>query len=89
LETRLKWRRTQPITLLELRAYTLQPPLPLPRSEELFGCFSWVGLPGLGGADVAAAAARKVPALADDAFVEKQQLLRDLLAGLDASVLEL
>jgi hypothetical protein len=90
LDTRLKWRRAQPLTLLELRAYRLDPPLQLPSSEELFGCFSWVGLaPGLAPEAVAAAVARRAPALDDAAFAERQALLRERLAALEAEPLAL
>jgi hypothetical protein len=41
LSSRLKWRPTQPITVLELRAYILPEPLVLDITPELFGCFSW------------------------------------------------
>jgi hypothetical protein len=88
LETRLKWRKSQPITLLELRAYRLEPPLALPRSDELFGCFSWVGLPGLPADATAGALAGKVPALGDAAFAGKQALLRERLGRLDVAPLE-
>ncbi|GBF95180.1 hypothetical protein Rsub_07893 [Raphidocelis subcapitata] len=88
-DTRLKWRRAQPLTLLELRAYRLEPPLQLPRCEELFGCFSWVGTPGLAPEAVAAAVARRVPALGDAAFAERQALLRERLASLEAEPLAL
>lgn len=40
-ETRLKWRKSQPITVLELRVWRLAAPLQLPLRDELFGCFSW------------------------------------------------
>lgn len=90
LESRLKWRQQQPITLLELRAYRLEPPLPLPRSDDLFGCFSFVPLPALAGGDVAAALGRKVPALGDGEFAARQALLRERLAQLaDAAPLEI
>jgi hypothetical protein len=90
LETRLKWRKSQPITLLELRAYRLDPPLTLPRRDDLFGCFSWVGLPAdVAASDVAAALASRVPALGADAFAERQALLRERLRGLDVQPLEL
>jgi hypothetical protein len=88
LEARLKWRRSQPITLLELRAYELRPPVMLPSSEDVFGCFSWVGLPGVPEAEVEGALAARVPALGDAAFAEKQRLLRERLKGLAAEPLE-
>jgi len=90
LEARLKWRKAQPITLLELRTYRLSPPLQLPRSDELFGCFSWVGLPGLDAGSVEAALQGKVPAIDDEAWEGKQRLLRERLGQLaDVQPLEL
>ena len=44
LENRLRWRERQPITVLELRARRLAPPLVLPPQEHFWGCFSWVDL---------------------------------------------
>ncbi|KAI8463142.1 MAG: hypothetical protein J3K34DRAFT_445044 [Monoraphidium minutum] len=89
LDARLKWRQQQPLTLLELRVYAVSPPLLLPTSEELFGCFSWVGLPGVAAADIDAALARRAPAMGDAEFAERQELLRARLAGLDVQVLQL
>lgn len=88
VDTRLKWRKSQPITVLELRAYTLPRPLQLPTREELWGCFSWVDLaedlpPGgeiLQGA---------VPALSDADFAARQAHLRQQLAGLQVEQLQL
>ena len=43
LEARLRWRPTQPLTILELRAYKLSgPPVVVAAKEEFWGCFSWV-----------------------------------------------
>lgn len=83
LDARLKWRASQPLTLLELRAFRLEPPLALPRDDALFGCFSFVEMPGLAAADVEAALARKVAALDDATFAARQALLRERLAGLE------
>ena len=47
LETRLKWRRNTPLTFMEVRCYKLPEPYLLPVSEELWGCFSWLGVPGV------------------------------------------
>ena len=41
IETRLKWRKTQPLTVMELRVWRLAKPLQLAMKEEYFGCFSW------------------------------------------------
>ena len=45
LPHRLRWRRQQPITVLELRCRCLAPPLTAANSPDLWGCFSWVTLP--------------------------------------------
>ena len=41
LDNRLKWRRGQALTVLELRAYRLSKPLVVVPLPEHFGCFSW------------------------------------------------
>ena len=41
LEARLKWRKVQPLTVLELRAFRLQQPLAVRPEPSYFGCFSW------------------------------------------------
>lgn len=90
LDQRLKWRPTQPVTLLELRCYRLRQPLILPSREEYWGCFSWVDLDQQGGqvAGVAALLAGQEAggleaALDDAAFGQRQALLRERLEGLD------
>jgi hypothetical protein len=96
LETRLKWRAKEPLTLLELRCYRLQQPLLLPvkQREQYFGCFSWVQLEA---ADVVpVGAAEKGPnvweleaALTDDEFVQRQGVLRAGLQQLQVEQLEI
>ena len=39
---RMRWRKQQPITILELRCERLAEPLLLPQSDHFYGCFSWV-----------------------------------------------
>ena len=41
LEARLKWRKGQPLTVLELRAFRLQRPVAVRPEPSYFGCFSW------------------------------------------------
>ena len=41
LDNRLKWRRGQALTVLELRAYRLSKPLVVVPQPGHFGCFSW------------------------------------------------
>jgi hypothetical protein len=89
LDTRLKWRAKEPLTLLELRCYRLQRPLLLPvkQREGYFGCFSWVQLedadvlpPGDSSWEVEAA-------LSDGDFAAKQAVLRAGLQRLQAEEL--
>lgn len=84
-ENRLRWRATQPITVLELRALRLPQPLELAPRDDLWGCFSWLDL-GPSNAEqqrqLAAAAASTVPALGGEAFAERQALCRQQLAQL-------
>eukprot|EP00775_Hariotina_reticulata_P010057 gene10057-biopygen12023 len=71
LDTRLKWRAKEPLTLLELRCFQLQQPLVIPTRPEYFGCFSWVTLlpedaEGLSEASSLAAPASTAAAVAGD-----------------------
>ncbi|KAK9820331.1 hypothetical protein WJX72_009055 [[Myrmecia] bisecta] len=81
LDTRLRWRPKQPVTILELRAWRLAAPLVTPPQDKYWGCFSWVTLddrlaPG--------AWEQASPALDDEAFAAKQRQLRRALQSLDA-----
>ena len=83
LESRLRWRERQPITVLELRVHTLAAPLELPPREEYWGCFSFVALEQDGAPERAAAAlSAAAPALDDVAFAARQAEVREVLAGL-------
>jgi hypothetical protein len=104
LDARLKWRADKPLTLLEVRAYALTPPLQLPATEDLFGCFSWVPVPAtalgrvgsssdsegeVGAVALAKALAGARPALSDADFAARQALLREGLEKLsDVAPLE-
>ena len=116
LEGRMRWRPTQPVTVLELRvlrcvpafstrlepasrrrplcpctahAHCLPPkifcrltePVIVDPQEEFWGCFSWVDVPVPAPLD--ALAAEAVAVLAADAFVAKQRLCRERLAGVE------
>lgn len=92
-ETRLKWRKSQPITVMELRVWRLAAPLQLPLRDELFGCFSWVevggaaaALQGTPGGDLDLAGA--VPVLGDEAFATRQQQLRSALKQVEAAPID-
>lgn len=44
LENRIKWRRGQALTVLELQAWRLSKPVVVVPQPQHFGCFSWVDL---------------------------------------------
>jgi len=46
-ESRLKWKKRDPLWVLALRAYRLVEPITVPWREEYGGCTSWVELDGL------------------------------------------
>lgn len=94
LETRLKWRAKEPLTLLELRCYRLQQPLMIPvqQREPYFGCFSWVQLQDedvFGSSGGSSGAWELTPALSDAEFERHQAVLRDALKRLQAEALRL
>jgi hypothetical protein len=80
LDNRIKWRRGQPLTVLEVRAYHLKQPIVVVPRPELFGCFSWVPLPegslpdGLAGLQ---------PCVPEEEFQRRQMLLRERLSKLE------
>jgi hypothetical protein len=76
---RLRWRRTQPLWVLVLRVWRLEPPPVLAVTAEHGGCVSWVELPG----DLRAGA--MTPALGDEAFALAAGRVADALAGVAAA----
>jgi hypothetical protein len=64
-ESRLKWKRRDPLWVLALRAYRLADPITVPWRDEYGGCTSWVDLPDLPDDP---AALPSEPALSDVAF---------------------
>jgi hypothetical protein len=46
-ESRLQWKRRDPLWVLALRAYRLAEPMTVPWRDEYGGCTSWVDLPDL------------------------------------------
>lgn len=83
LDKRLRWRKAQPITVLELRCRRLRRPLQLRNAPELWGCFSWVSLPA--GADAGGMAALLegvAAALPDAEYAERQAALREAVLQL-------
>lgn len=91
LESRLKWREKQPITVLELRAYRLHDPVVLTQQDNFWGCFSWLDLPNscLRHATKDQILGQMSPALSDAAFAERQLECRDILTAIEAHELQL
>lgn len=76
----MRWRKQQPITILELRCERLAQPLILPQSDQFYGCFSWVDL------DVTSEAEAVIVAAMPPAEFERQQAdLRDALQNVKTS----
>lgn len=94
LDARLKWRGSEPLTLLECRAYLLSEPVvfePAARPE-YFGCFSWVQLQDadvLSGSGAAPRSWALTPALSDGEFARRQEILRAELDLVNAQHLPL
>ena len=79
LESRLRWRPKQPITVLELRCSALRQPLVVQNKDSYWGCFSWVDLEqGLG--EEAMQTAQEV--IGEDDFVKRQHGVRAALQTL-------
>ena len=74
-QTRLKWKRRDPLWVLVLRVHRLAEPVAVPWDDAYGGCTSWVSLAGL--PDLAAAPSE--PALSDVAFEAKRKGIRDAL----------
>jgi hypothetical protein len=64
-ESRLKWKKRDPLHVLALRAHRLVEPITVSWRDEYGGCTSWVDLDGLPGDP---ASLPSVPALSDVAF---------------------
>ena len=79
----------QPLTLLELRARRLRPPVALPARDHFWGCFSWADVGERAAAEGAARWPHGAPALPDAAFADKQAVLRRALRGVQAEPLAL
>ncbi len=81
---RMKWRKQQPITVLELRCRRLDQPLTLLQDSSFYGCFSWVDLY----AQCKGAHGRGRDVINDSDFREKQCGLRAALQVVDATPVE-
>lgn len=79
LDSRLRWRPKQPITVLELRCSALQQPLTVQNDNKYWGCFSWVDLEE-GVSNHAVQSVLSV--VGDDDFRERQQGVRTALQSL-------
>jgi len=77
LEKRLRWRPSQPITIIELRVLKLLEPVVVNPQEKFWGCFSYVDLPLSNGSSFESLLAAAVPVLDDAAFAEKQRICID------------
>ena len=84
---RLGWRKSQPVTILELKCSRLKKTLHLPQNEAYWGCFSFVDLdgsemPGEGWQEL-------VPVLSDEDFLKKQAALRTVLRQPSVKMLDI
>lgn len=79
LETRLKWRAQQPITVLELQVAQLQEPLVIPLQDRYWGCFSWVDVQEGVSSEAVRSAKRVLPG---SDFQQRQQKVRAALGTL-------
>jgi len=77
VEQRLSWRAKQPLTVLELRCRRLKPPLIVPSTDSLWGCFSFAKLEGVSLNDLPPSES----VLGEGVFAERQRALRCRLEG--------
>jgi hypothetical protein len=75
-ESRLRWKKRDPLWVLALRTYRLLEPIVVPWREEYGGCTSWVDLEGLPGNP---ASLPSEPALSDIAFEGRMKGVIDAL----------
>lgn len=85
--TRLSWKPEVPVCILEVQTFQLESSLMIPNEDGLWGCFSWLDLPGECDMLLENVDALLTPAIPPAAFVERQRGLREILAsyGDDAS----
>jgi hypothetical protein len=74
-QSRLKWKRRDPLWVLVLRVHRLREPIEVVWENAYGGCTSWVPLAGLPDPE----AAGSDPVLSDVAFAAKQKGIRDSL----------
>ena len=75
-ESRLKWKKRDPLWVLVMRAHRLDEPITIPWAEAYGGCTSWVSLDDLPADPVSVASH---PALSDVAFESKRKGVREAL----------
>lgn len=75
-ESRLRWKRRDPLWVLALRVHRLLEPVSVAWRDDYGGCTSWVALDGLPG-DPATLPSQ--PALSDEAFAARLEGLRRAL----------
>ncbi len=77
---RMKWRKQQPITVLELKCRRLDTPLVFLQDDALYGCFSWLDLHK----QVQGFQAEGQYVVGEDRFREKQAGVRAALQKVEA-----
>jgi hypothetical protein len=75
-ESRLRWKRRDPLWVLALRAHRLAEPIDVPWRDEYRGCTSWVDLQDLPDDPEAGASE---PALSDESFAARLELVEEQL----------
>ena len=80
----MKWRKQQPITVLELRCRKLSNPLVLPQDSSFYGCFSWVDLQS----HCRGVHADGQHVIGEEHFQEQQAGLRAALRSIEATPLQ-
>lgn len=75
-ESRLKWKKRDPLWVLVMRVHVLDDPIEVPYREEYGGCTSWVDLEGLPEDPTEVSS---TPALSDEAFDAKRSGIADAL----------
>ncbi len=82
-ESRLRWKRRDPLWVLALRVHRLAEPITIAWDDAYGGCTSWVDLAGLPPEPTAVASE---PALSDTAFEARLNGLADALPTLESAV---
>lgn len=77
VETRLKWKRRDPLWVLVLRAYRYDEPVTVAWDDAYGGCTSWVDLAGLPGDP---SELPSTPALSDVAFAARKKGVAEALS---------